>query len=44
MNDLILPTSANLPAPLIDARQKVQMSFLEFFTDDFLVEWERKWT
>lgn len=32
MNDLILPTSANLPAPLIDARQKVQMSFLEFFT------------
>lgn len=32
MSDLILPTSANLPAPLIDAGQKAQMSFLEFFT------------
>lgn len=32
MNDLILPTSANLPAPLIDAGQKAQVSFLEFFT------------
>lgn len=32
MRDVILPTSASLPAPLIDAGQKVQMSFLEFFT------------
>ncbi|MEM5585362.1 tyrosine-type recombinase/integrase [Roseibium sp. AS2] len=32
MNDLVLPTSANIPTPLIDAGQKAQMSFLEFFT------------
>ncbi|WP_029066181.1 tyrosine-type recombinase/integrase [Labrenzia sp. DG1229] len=36
MNDLILPTSANLPAPLIDAGQKAQISFLEFFTANIL--------
>jgi len=32
MNDLVLSPSETLPAPLIDAGQKAQMSFLEFFT------------
>lgn len=32
MNNLIFPRSDTLPAPLIDAGQKTQKSFLEFFT------------
>lgn len=32
MNNLVLPFSEILPAPLIDAGQKAQVSFLEFFT------------
>ncbi len=32
MHDLMLPTSANVPAPLINAGPKAKLSFLKFFT------------